>query len=319
MDSFLDASAAADSAPEGAGPPMTAAEYSESVYQWLVQAHQWHTFVAGFPAFMAYQASALRASQQNTAGNATQIPSPGVATTSVGEVRVTAAPSAAESVAAALREALSRNTRLYWREFRIAPLWKRCVAEGIDFLILFLLKLAVTFVAVDYFELLDIDSLLLRHDKSSLLAATATGDLDLLTAMEATYDILLLETVHKLMVCVFETLCTHRGTRRSAGGATPGKLIMGIRIYHFSQIVSTAEQGVVQIVPASDLGLYRASIRSVVKNVASTFVFPSWLTIFLSPHYRAVHDVLSKTIVLELPHGDNLRGPAFNVEAAAAR
>ena len=79
-------------------------------------------------------------------------------------------------------------------------------------------------------------SLLLRHDKSSLLAATATGDLDLLTAMEATYDILLLETVHKLMVCVFETLCTHRGTRRSAGGATPGKLIMGIRIYHFSQV-----------------------------------------------------------------------------------
>ena len=52
---------------------------------------------------------------------------------------------------------MSRNTRLYWREFRIAPLWKRCVAEGIDFLILFLLKLAVTFVAVDYFELLDID------------------------------------------------------------------------------------------------------------------------------------------------------------------
>merc|ERR1711962_1183407 len=283
----------------GAVPPMTAAEYSESVYQWLVQAHQWHTFVAGFPAFMAYQASALRASQQNTAGNTSHIPSPGVAT-SVGAVRVTAAPSAAESVAAALREALSRNTRLYWREFRIAPLWKRCVA-------------------VDYFELLDIDSLLLRHDKSSLLAATATGDLDLLTAMEATYDILLLETVHKLMVCVFETLCTHRGTRRSAGGATPGTLIMGIRIYHFSQIVSTAEQGVVQIVPATDLGLYRASIRSVVKNVASTFVFPSWLTIFLSPHYRAVHDVLSKTIVLELPHGDNLRGPAFNVEAAAAR
>ena len=48
---------------------------------------------------MAYQASALRASQQNTTGNTTQIPSPGVATTSVGEVRVTAAPSAAESVA----------------------------------------------------------------------------------------------------------------------------------------------------------------------------------------------------------------------------
>ena len=55
--------------------------------------------LTGFPAFMAYQASALRASQQNTTGTTTQIPSPGVATTSVGEVRVTAAPSAAESVA----------------------------------------------------------------------------------------------------------------------------------------------------------------------------------------------------------------------------
>ena len=52
MDSFLDASAAADSAPEGAGPPMTAAEYSESVYQWLVQAHQWHTFVAGISIYL---------------------------------------------------------------------------------------------------------------------------------------------------------------------------------------------------------------------------------------------------------------------------
>ena len=81
----------------------------------------------------------------------------------------------------------------------------------------------------------------------------------------------------------------------------------------YFQIVSTAEQGVVQIVPANDLGFYRASIRSVVKNIASTFVFPSWLTIFLSPHYRAVHDVMSKTIVLEVPQGDNVRGPAINV------
>ena len=107
-------------------------------------------------------------------------------------------------------------------------------------------------------------SLLLRHDKSSLLAATATGDLDLLTAMEATYDILLLETVHKLMVCVFETLCTHRGTRRSAGGATPGKLIMGIRIYHFSQV--SYKQLVVNIklcwIPATNVQLSKSHPRN---------------------------------------------------------
>ena len=44
-----------------------------------------------------------------------------------------------------------------WREFRIPPLWKRASAEMVDFSILFLLKVLITFVAVDYFELLDLD------------------------------------------------------------------------------------------------------------------------------------------------------------------
>ena len=44
-----------------------------------------------------------------------------------------------------------------WREFRIPPLWKRASAEIVDFSILFLLKVFVTFIAVDYFELLDLD------------------------------------------------------------------------------------------------------------------------------------------------------------------
>ena len=44
-----------------------------------------------------------------------------------------------------------------WREFKIPPLWKRASAEIIDFSILFLLKVVVTFIAVDYFEFLDLD------------------------------------------------------------------------------------------------------------------------------------------------------------------
>lgn len=37
-------------------------------------------------------------------------------------------------------------------EYRIPPLWKRFIAEFLDFLILFFLKLGVTFVAVDIFD-----------------------------------------------------------------------------------------------------------------------------------------------------------------------
>lgn len=38
-------------------------------------------------------------------------------------------------------------------------MWKRFVAEFIDFLILFVVKLVVTFIAVDTFELIDMEQL----------------------------------------------------------------------------------------------------------------------------------------------------------------
>lgn len=39
-------------------------------------------------------------------------------------------------------------------EYKIPPLWKRLMAEGIDFLLLLAIKLAVTFAAVDTFGFL---------------------------------------------------------------------------------------------------------------------------------------------------------------------
>ncbi len=39
----------------------------------------------------------------------------------------------------------------------IPPLWKRFAAEFIDFLVLFVLKIIVTFIAVDWFNVIDID------------------------------------------------------------------------------------------------------------------------------------------------------------------
>lgn len=39
-------------------------------------------------------------------------------------------------------------------EYIIPPLYKRLLAEFIDFMLLFILKLIVTFIAVDMFELM---------------------------------------------------------------------------------------------------------------------------------------------------------------------
>ena len=44
------------------------------------------------------------------------------------------------------------------------------------------------------------------------------------------------------------------------GGATPGKILMGLRIYYCDQVVSTGGQSV-QIVPAGSLGVKRATVR----------------------------------------------------------
>jgi len=280
---------------------MTAAEYSESVYQWLQQAYQWQALAVGFPTYMAYQ-SALQQQSTNTLvnNNSSQasVDPNNVSTTNSQQPNQSPQP----HQGAATRRIQTPSPPV-WREFRIPPLWKRASAEIIDFSILFLLKVVVTFVAVDYFELLDLD----RYDKALLLAATGSGDIDFATAMEVTSDILLLEIIHKFIVCIFEALCTHRGIRGLPGGATPGKFLMGLRIYTCDQIAMLPEPNHIQIIPATDLGVFWACLRSLLKNVASTFFFPAWLTIFLSPHRRAIYDVMSRTIVLEAPPRNNNR------------
>jgi len=285
---------------------MTAAEYSDSVYQWLQQAYQWQTLAVGFPTYMAYQ-SAL----QRTVTNATGIQQPTNTLVNVSQTNNTNNGSAVPNARGDQEQRPLQGQRAVtptpatqvWREFKIPPLWKRASAEIVDFSILFLVKVVVTFIAVDYFELLDLD----RYDKALLLAATGNGDLDFATAMEVTSDILLLEIIHKFIVCIFEALCTHRGIRGHPGGATPGKFLLGLRIYTCDQIASLPEPNRIQIIPAADLGVFWASLRSLLKNVASTFFFPAWLTIFLSPHRRAIYDVMSRTIVLEVPSRNNRR------------
>merc|ERR1719415_453941 len=42
--------------------------------------------------------------------------------------------------------------------FVIPQMWKRIVAEVLDFLILFVLKIMITFIAVDAFDLVDLEN-----------------------------------------------------------------------------------------------------------------------------------------------------------------
>lgn len=266
---------------------MTAAEYSESVRLWLVQAYQWQAITHSFPSYLAYQASLQ---QQNTQGAVTP-------STSSASASQTA--SAAPAVPAATEQ---RNDQqppaIEWHEFSIPPLWKRIVAEIIDFFILFILKLVVTYIAVDWFSLIDVD----RYDISFLTAASGAvskADLDFQTAVDFTSDFVLLESIHRLVVCIFEALCLHKGFGGRRGGATPGKYLMGLRVVSCFQIAGMAEPGRVQVTPAKDIGFMGATIRAVLKNAAMAFFVPVFFTFIYN---RTVYDIMSKSIVIEDPN-----------------
>jgi hypothetical protein len=98
------------------------------------------------------------------------------------------------------------------------------------------------------------------------LAAATGRELDIQSAVDFTSDFVFLELVHRLVVCVFEALCTHRGFRGQPGGATPGKLVVGLRIVSCHQITGLPDPNRVQISPAKDLGIMGATV-SFSKNI----------------------------------------------------
>lgn len=273
--------------------PMTAAEYSESVRQWLVQAYQWQAITYSFPSYLAYQASLQTQNTQAVAVTSPSSSGPASAATQRGTEQ-----QRNEQTPPPTRTQTPPNQENEWHEFSIPPLWKRIVAEIIDFFILFILKLVVTYIAVDWFSLIDVD----RYDISFLTSATGAAskaDLDFQSAVDFTSDFVLLESIHRLVVCIFEALCLHRGFGGRKGGATPGKYIMGLRVVSCFQIAGMAEPGRVQVSPAKDIGFMGATIRAVLKNAAMAFFVPVFFTFIYN---RTVYDIMSKSIVIEDPN-----------------
>lgn len=268
--------------PADPAKPYTAAEYSKAVDQWLWQCYYWQNVAAGFPHFLAAAAAAVAGAQQNyTTGGGL-----------LAAVAVT--PNGAAAAAAPYLQGQHHHTsaRAGEREYLIPPLWKRFAAEFIDFFILFLLKLVVTFVAIDFFEIIDLDKYDFNIIKEELL--------DFKLAFEMTSEIILLEIIHRFVVCFFEALCLHRGTV-SQGGATPGKSMLGLKVVSCTR-VEDLRNGCVIVRPANDIGFGWALLRSFIKNFSLAFFFPVCFTMLVFQHNRSVYDLLCRCIVVEDRH-----------------
>jgi uncharacterized RDD family membrane protein YckC len=172
------------------------------------------------------------------------------------------------------------------QEYTIPEVWRRVVAEFIDFFLLFTMKLGVSLFALDYVGMVDIE----RYDIENLL----TNDWDSGTALAVTTELIAMEFINRVFVCIFETLCLWRGVR----GATPGKRFMHLQIIACQEVYDLPGNKV-RVVPAGNLGFCNALLRSMVKNFSMAFLFPVCLSVFFSPHKRASYDILAGSIVVE--------------------
>lgn len=292
-----------------------AAAYSAQVAAWLSQAYHAQLMQYGFQSFLAYQSMSGRfsgqqqqqTSQQQRGANVNMDLNLGGG----GAVRNINIPAGVNNLNLNLQlnnnnnnnnnVPLLRATLVQASDpnvFVIPPMWKRIVAEVLDFLILFVLKIMITFIAVDAFDLVDLENYDLPVAFDLLNLDPDNLKLDYNFAVQLTQEILLLELVHRMVVCVFEALCTHRGPLGMPGGATPGKMIMGLKVVKCTHILPLGLNRV-QITPASDLGFGWALVRSVLKNFSLAFFFPVCFSLMFLPYSRTLYCIMSRSIVVE--------------------
>jgi len=283
-----------------------AAEYSAQVAAWLQQVYHMQMIQIGFPSFLAYQASLGRI--PNLPGSSSSPPGSSSAAPVFPPPATPApdpAPARTFNVNVNLNVPLLRAAFIQ-EVYTVPPVWKRVAAETLDFLVLFVLKLVITFIAVDFFEMVDMDSFEMPLDILSKIDTQEPLKIDYGLAVRFTQEILILELVHRVVVCIFEALCTHRGPMGIPGGATPGKVIMGLKIIKAEEVFPLGVNRV-RVSPASDLGMGWAVLRSVLKNFSLAFFFPVCFSLLFLPHSRTLYDYFSRSIVVENPIRINAR------------
>ncbi|ELT92564.1 hypothetical protein CAPTEDRAFT_92599, partial [Capitella teleta] len=184
-------------------------------------------------------------------------------------------------------------------EFKIPVLWKRVMAEVIDFLILFFVKIAVTIMTIEYVGIVD---LIEKYDFENLM----NQNLDYNDAFAVTFELVAMEIINRIFICIFETLCLRRGIAGMVGGTTPGKRMMGLKVVSCIEVVSLGGNRV-RVTPAQDIGFNNAFVRSVIKNFSLAFFFPVCFTVFFYQHSRAAYDIIASCIVVEATEEDVVR------------
>ncbi|KAF8778195.1 protein FAM8A1-like isoform X2 [Argiope bruennichi] len=267
-------------------PYRSGAEYAAAVNQWLWQCYNLQYLTASIPYLMSQSACRINNPDGTTDFNR-NFPNAFFPNQNI------SAPEPARPRVTFQNVPESESQQSAGVVYILPSVFKRFVAEVIDFILLLIIKVMLTYIAVDFFDLVNLDKYdfdLIRNDQ-----------LDYQIAMEVTSEIVTLEIVHRSIVCVFEALFTQR-----KNAATPGKTIMRLRVVT-CEAVDELDPKTVRVYPAGDLGFGWALVRSFIKNFSYAFIFPTCCTMYFFQHNRTAYDHICGSIVVEVPRPRRLR------------
>ncbi|XP_042902245.1 protein FAM8A1 [Parasteatoda tepidariorum] len=266
-------------------PYKSSSEYATAVNQWLWQCYNWQCMTITLPYIISQTACRL----PNSNADGTTDFNRNFPNTFFPNQNLSLLQSNRQNIAFQNQTNNSGAAHSTGTVYLVPSLFKRLAAEVIDFCILLLFKVLITYILVDFFDLVNLD----KYD----LDIIKNEKVDYQRAMEVTSEILALEVIHRFVVCIFEALFIHKGIL-GHGGATPGKTLMHLRVVSCETVVPL-DANMVRVYPAKDLGLTWALLRSFIKNFSLAFVFPICATMYFFQYNRTAYDHICGSMVVE--------------------
>ncbi|XP_028985956.3 protein FAM8A1-like [Betta splendens] len=170
------------------------------------------------------------------------------------------------------------------REYSIPSPLQRLLAEMVDFFILFFIKASIIICIMHLSGIKDVSKFAMHF---------IVEEIDEDTSMEELQKMMLVALVYRILVCVYEIVCIW-----GAGGATPGKFLVGLRVVTCDSSVLVQPNRVL-VVPATNVSLSASTVRALNKNFSIAFFFPAFITLLFFQHNRTVYDMVAGTIVVK--------------------
>ncbi|VDD90949.1 unnamed protein product [Enterobius vermicularis] len=164
---------------------------------------------------------------------------------------------------------------------------RRIVAELIDSIFAFSVKLLFVYCLVEL-GIINLE----KYDK------LLKDDADLQSLVDVTQELFPIEILGKVLISFIEALFITYGWGSVPAGSTPGKAIMAIQVISCQNVTPIPGTTEVTVVRERNICFKNSLLRSLLKNLLVSLLFPLSAVAYAFQYNRAVYDLAAKTIVV---------------------